>query len=349
MVRWFGLLLLTAIAVVGFVFMSNSRTNSASVDIMLTTPEGDSVVVAAPGWVEPRSEEIRLSASLSGRLQVVSVDEGDQVSAGQIVANTENAELVAALARAEATLRRRQAELERLQNGARGEERAEAAAAVRETAAALRTAQTVMERRRSLLDQKIVAREQFDEAEREFLMARARHEAEIQRQALIDEPPRAEDVAIAEAELAYARAAGDEARAMLEKSLVRSPIDGVVLRKYRHSGETVLTSVEMPIVTVGDVSRLNVRADVDERDIARVSLGQRVYVSAAAFGDERFWGTVIELGRVLGRKTRRTDEPKERTDTKILEVLIELDRADRLLPGLRVDTYFVELEAPPAG
>lgn len=313
----------------------------AMIQIALIEPAGGGVVAAAPGWIEPVSEEIRLAAPLPGRLENVAVEEGDRVTSGQVVAVLENAEYRAELERAEATLLKRQAELERLVNGAREQERAEAAAVVREAAAAVRTAEIVLERRRAMLAEATVGTESVDEAEREFLMARARHEAAIERRDLVNAPPRAEDVAVAEAEVAIAQAIRDQAAAVLEQTYVRSPLDGVVLRKHMQSGETVLTTVHMPIVSVGDVSRLTVRADVDERDIARIELGQRGYVTAPAFGDAQFWGTVTQVGWQLGKKERHTDEPKERTDTKVLEVLIELDAAERLLPGQRVDTFFV--------
>lgn len=336
-----------AVALLGLAALQ--ETSPAMIEIALIEPAGGGVVAAAPGWVEPLSEEIRLAAPLAGRLAAVLVEEGDRVARGQVIAALENAEYRAELERAEAMLLRRRAERERLVNGAREQERAEAAAFVREAAAALRTAEIVLERRRAMLVEATVGKEEVDEAEREYLMARARLEAAAERQNLVNAPPRPEDVAVAEAEVAIARANRDQAAAVLDRTFVRSPVDGVVLRKHMHSGETVLTTVEMPIVTVGDVSRLNVRADVDERDIARIRVGQRGYATAPAFGEVQFWGTVKRIGWQLGKKARHTDEPKERTDTKILEVLIELDEADRLLPGLRVDTFFVAGEPGSPG
>lgn len=321
----------------------------AMIEIALIEPAAGGVVAAAPGWVEPVSEAIQLAAPLAGRLQTVAVKEGDRVVRGEVIATLENAAYRAALDRAEAMLLKRRAELERLVNGAREQERAEAAALVREAAAAVRTAEILLERRRAMLAEATVGKEDVDEAERDYLMARARLEAAVQRQELVNAPPREEDVAIAEAETAIAAADRDHAAAMLDQTVVRSPVDGVVLRRHMHGGETVLTAVATPIVTVGDVSHLNIRADVDEQDIARIHVGQRAYATASAFGETRFWGTVTEIGRQLGKKTRHTDEPKERTDTKILEVLIELDEADRLLPGLRVDTYFMAGGGEPAG
>jgi HlyD family secretion protein len=92
-------------------------------------------------------------------------------------------------------------------------------------------------------------------------------------------------------------------------------------------------------VTLGDTSRLRVRVDVDENDVAGVYVGQRAWVTAPAYGDRKFTGRVIQIGQMLGRKNVRKDEPSERVDTKILETLIELDPGTALPIGLRVDAF----------
>jgi hypothetical protein len=77
-------------------------------------------------------------------------------------------------------------------------------------------------------------------------------------------------------------------------------------------------------------------------------VGQRAYVTAEAYGTQRFWGHIIRVGRILGKKNIRTDEPSEHVDTKILETLVELDAGQTLPMGLRVDS-FVELSGQEPG
>jgi HlyD family secretion protein len=81
--------------------------------------------------------------------------------------------------------------------------------------------------------------------------------------------------------------------------------------------------------------------DVDEHDVGAVRVGHRAFVTATAYGSRRFEGRVIRIGRVLGRKNIRTEEPRERVDTKILETLVELDPGADLPIGLRVDATIV--------
>ena len=129
---------------------------------------------------------------------------------------------------------------------------------------------------------------------------------------------------------------------MLEKTIVRSPIDGVVLRRHAKAGESVSTQFDSPIVTLADRSAVRVRVDVDETDVARLHVGQAAYVTADAFGTRRFPGKVIRVGQLLGKKNVRTDEPTERVDQKVLETLVELEDGKDLPLGLRVRAYLVE-------
>jgi multidrug resistance efflux pump len=238
----------------------------------------------------------------------------------------------------------KRAELLRVLNGARDQERREAAAVVLEARAVLENAQAEMERRRALYSSGDLSRAEFERTERQLRVAQARLEAAAQHASFVSADAREEDRRRALADVAAAEARLREARAMLEKTYVRSPLDGVVLRKHRRAGESVSDSFDTPIVTVGDNSRLRVRVDVDESDVARIREGQRAYVTADAYGDRKFWGRVVRIGQVLGRKNVRTDEPTERVDTKILETLVELEDAS-LPAGLRVDAYVVVNES----
>lgn len=301
-------------------------------------------VIAAPGRVEPVSEEINLSAEVSGTLQAVPVEEGDAVRRGQLIARLVDSDYRARVTSAAAQVIHAEAELRRLLSGARDPERDEALAAVREAEAVMEQAHAEMERRQSLYRTGDIAREEAERAERQFEVAASRYEARRQRHALIADEAREEDRAKAEADVARARALLDEARAQLEKTAIRSPITGVILRKHLKAGESVSNlpnAPSSPIVTVADVAILRVRADVDETDVGKVRLGQRAYVTADAYGDRKFWGRVRRIGQVLGKKRVRTDEPTERVDTKILETLIELDRGQRLHLGLRVNSFIL--------
>lgn len=299
----------------------------------------DTILIAAPGRVEAVSEEIRVSSELSGRLKIVNVEEGGRVRRGQVLAELVNDEYRARVGAAEAELALRQAELRRTVNGAREQERREAEASMKAAKAVLDNAKSEAERRRGLADRNMISRDEAERYERGYLVARAQFEQATQHYLLIDANAREEDRAKAEAELASARAQLAEARAFLEKTYIRAPLDGVVLRKLRHDGESVSTQFDSPVITIADDSTLRVRLDVDESDVSKLHAGQRAYVTAEAYGTQKFWGHVVRVGNILGRKNVRTDEPSEHVDTKILETLVELQPGQRLPLGLRVDSF----------
>ena len=292
-------------------------------------------VVSASGRIESISEEIPLAAEIPGRLVELLVEEGAKVSQGQPLARLDPREYRAQVDSAEALVRQKEAELQRLQNGSREQERREARALTREAEALLENMRTERDRRAGLFRSGDIARE------------------EVERQRLIEAAPRDEDLARAQAELDLAEARAASTRILLGKTVIHAPIGGVILRRHLRVGEVVAasqTGALQPIYTLGDLSRLRVRAEIDELDIGRVQRDDPAYATIDAYGDRRFPGRVVRLGQLLGRKTLRSDNPAEKTDTKILEVLIDLDPVDdlsvRLLVGLRVQVFLPESSAP---
>ncbi len=144
---------------------------------------------------------------------------------------------------------------------------------------------------------------------------------------------------MAHARYLAAQARRDQAKAQLDRLTVLAPIAGEILRVKYRAGEYYNPAGSEPLITMGDTSKLRVRMDLDEREVGRVKLGAAAYVTADAFPDVRFAGRVAEIGRRMGRKNVRSDDPVERIDTKILEVMIDIDDSSRLIPGLRVMSY----------
>ena len=310
-------------------------------------PAGADRLVAAGGLVEPASQARQLAASVIGRIVKMNFEEGDHVAEGDVIAEIENGDLKAQLTGAEATLIARRNELARLKAGAREQEISAAKAELREAEAVVAMARSASERRIALGAKQIVSAEAVDQARADRDTAEARRDMLAQRLSLLVSPPRSEDVAIAQANLDAVQAQIAEITAEIEKTIVRSPIDSVILKLYRRAGETVSNLPPTPIATVGDTSQLRVRADIDESDVAVILLGQTMWVTADAFPGRRFRGTVAQIGGQLGRKNFRNDNPEERLDTKILEVLIDLEPGVQLPIGLPVDIKADEARNSP--
>ncbi len=312
--------------------------------------EGLARMISASGRIEPISEEIALGSEIPGRLMALLVEEGGSFRKGETLARLDDAEYRARLDSAMALRRQKEAELLRVRNGSREQERREALAMMRESEAVMENLKTERDRRATLFRTGDIAREEVERAERQLEVARARHAAAVERHSLIDAPARIEDVARAEAELALAQAAIDTARIMLDKTVIRAPLDGVVLRRHLRVGEIVaggqaggLSGASPPIFTLADLSRLRVRAEIDELDVGRLKNGLPAYATIDAWGDRRFNGRIVRIGGLFGRRTLRTDNPAERVDTKVLETMIDLDPIDdpsvRPQIGLRVNVF----------
>jgi len=297
--------------------------------------------VAGPGLVEPLSESVKVGAELTGKLQSVLADEGDAVKKGQVLAVLVNDDYRAAVLAAQANLADKQANLEKVVHGARQQERAEALAAASEAEANMKNAQADMQRRERLYQKGVVSREETENFENQYNVAKARYDAAREHYRLVDAEARSEDVSMGQAQVQLAQAQLAEDKARYEKTFIRSPLSGVVLRRHHRAGETIVSSNSNPdpVFTLGDCKVLRVRMDVDEADVSGLRLGERAYVTARAFGDRRFWGKVVQIGEQLGKKNVQTDEPAEHVDKKILETLVQLDGALGLPVGLRVDGY----------
>jgi ABC exporter DevB family membrane fusion protein len=328
-----------------------ARGTQAKRNQITKTAPSTEFLIAAAGRVEPGSEDIKLASQLNGKLISVLVEEGDSVKAGQVLAQLENSDYRAQAESAAAEVQQKEAELRKVINGARAQERSEAWSSVEEARAVMNNAQSEMERRQKLFAAGVISREEADRYAKEYDVAKARYDEMSHRHDLVDAAAREEDRAMADANLQLARAKLEEVQAVLEKTYIRAPVDGMVLRKHHRAGESVSNSSTSPdpIFTIGDTRALRVRVDVDEADVSKLKLGQAAFVTADAYGTSRFSGRVVRIGQELGRKNVRTDEPTERVDMKILETLVELDSGVELPIGLRVNAFIVEDKNQRAG
>ena len=329
---------LVSVSIGAFAGCSNNTAETAPA---VTPANKEEVVVAAPGLLEPVTEELKIGSELGGRIRAVLVEEGDRVRQGQIVVTLEDDEYQARIRTAEAAVKQRESELQRLLAGARREERQIARYQAEEAQAILNNSRIELRRREELFKTGDISKEDLERAQRDYNVAAARSDQASQNQALVNAEARSDDIAKAQAAIDVAKSQLAESRTLLAKTIIRCPINAIVLRKHLKTGENVFVDSNTPILTIGDTAGMRVRVDVDEADIGKIQVGQKAYVSVQAYGDKKFWGRVVRISQILGKKNIRTEEPTERIDKKILETLIELDEASKLPPGLRVNAFII--------
>jgi multidrug resistance efflux pump len=126
------------------------------------------------------------------------------------------------------------------------------------------------------------------------------------------------------------------------KCSILAPIDGTVLRVYARRGESYSTVTPRPLFSVADTSARHIRAEIDERDVDRVSLGQTVLIEADALDGKKLKGSVGSISDMMGRKSISTGDPADKSDRDVLEAIIDLEDSSRPLPiGFRVTVQFL--------
>jgi HlyD family secretion protein len=310
--------------------------------------------VAAPGRVEPQGGEVRLSAIQGGRIVDVLVEVNDAVQAGDLLVRLDDVDHEArvAAADAEVNVRKRERDAENVTGLARDRRVAEDAHAVAERA---------LTSARAEFDRLLKARKgasppaAADVARQRDAVQAARERLEETRVALrrILSTANLPLQTRLESGLAAARADLSLAEAALERSRIRAPRDLTVLSIAAVVGETAVPSPEQPLLVMGDMSALRVRTEIEERDVAKVRVGQIVTVRSDAFPGQDFEGRVTSLASTLGPSKIGPKGPRRGIEVDVLEVFVTLNGKPPVLPGMRVDVLVkpeatAEATRPPA-
>jgi multidrug resistance efflux pump len=302
------------------------------------TPLPQTALIGGNGVVEPRGEEVAVAAPLPGKIMARRVQEGSQVKTGDAIVELENSAELAALRAADADLAVTEADYLAARRGGRASDVAASSAEAEAAQARAELSKASLDRIERLAKDGAATGDELDRARRTYEADAAAASAAGARTKSVRRP-RKEDVLAAQARVEASRARRDQAAAALDKLVVRAPIDGEVLQAKYDVGEYYSPSGGDALVILGDTRVLQVRMDVEERDIGGLALGAKSFVMADAWPGRRFEGKLVEIGRRMGRRNVRTDDPTERTDTKILEVVLELEDPADLVPGLRVMSF----------
>jgi HlyD family secretion protein len=295
-------------------------------------------LAVAPGRVEPLSGVIRVAVPVMGVIGQVLVRANDTVFAGEPLVRLVDPEARARLgaAEAQAAMRRRVRNKETAPSGAAPRRRAEDAVA---------DAEAAVSEARSFVDKATADRRagrgldgDVDAARSGLTRAQDRltqRKSEL-RGIEVDAPLPTQ----AEGQLKIARSELLAAQAAIEKLTIRAPIDGTILQMNAKAGELASPSSAQPLVLLGNVSALRVRAEADERDLEKIKLGQSVQVRPAAFPGREIAGTVSFIAPLVEAGRHNALGQRNMTDVDVVEVLIDLGEPGPLAVGMKVDVYF---------
>jgi HlyD family secretion protein len=254
----------------------------------------------AEGKADVEGGIIQVASRTAGVVREVNVLEGDTVRKGQVLARQEDDAPRLAVRTAEASLTQAKAQL--------GVTEVQLAAARRE---------------KGRLDalNGVVSSQQVDQAADAVASAEA---------SLVSEHAA---IGVAETQL-------NEARYRLEQTIVRAPANGVIVRRYANPGTGASTLNVTPMFDLEPAGARIVRAEVTETELPSVSLGQAVRIVPEADQSRTYPGKVIRQAALFGARKLQSDDPAERTDERVVEVVVSADGAPFLV-GQRVLVKFV--------
>jgi HlyD family secretion protein len=238
------------------------------------------------GRVETTSR-VEVGSTLTGRVRQVAAVEGAQVKAGDVLVRLDNDELRAALAQAQAGERQASARLA----GLRSSGRSAAEATVAQAASVLVAAQADLRRTLDLVTQGFLSQARLDEARRAVAVAQAQLDAARAQSSANAEP--GTDVAQAQAQLALARAARTAAESRLGEAVITAPADARVLSRMVEPGQIVQPG--RALLALALAGPLTLVAQVDERYLEQLQLGQPATVLADAYPTQPFMARVLSI------------------------------------------------------
>ncbi len=255
-------------------------------------------IVEGTGEIKP-TKNVEISADISGKIVKIGVKEGDRLKKGQFLLQIDPSLYQAELESAQASLKATEAQL--IQNEA-----------------AYEIAKKNYERAKKLFAKGIISQEEFLKAEADFKSSLSSLKALKFR-------------------IKQNEAQVRSAKEKLKKTLITSPVDGVVTSLNVEEGEVaIIGTMNNPgtiLLTVADLSQMQAEVWVDETDVVKVKRGQKATVEVDAFPEEKFHGAVTEVGSSPQQETAALSSSQEQAKEYKVVIVLEGD-VRKLKPGL---------------
>lgn len=268
--------------------------------------------VTASGKIYPETE-VKISPEVSGEITDLPIQEGDSVSRGKLLVRINPAIYSSLVNQAEASVSESRA---RTSNSRE---------MLQQSKAQFDQAQANYNRNKKLYADKVISAMEFEQAEASFLSAKASYEA-----------ARA-SVSGGEYSVQGASASLNQARENLRKTTIFAPTSGIISQLNVKLGERVVGTAQMAgteILTIADMSRIEVRVDVSETDIAKVKIGDTATIEADAYRNRKFKGVVSKIS-VSSKTSAATQLSTDQVTNYTVYILILANSYADLAANLR--------------
>lgn len=318
------------------------------------------VTVAETGTIQPLTK-VEIKSKVAGQVDKILVDVGAHVKKGQLLIQLDTKDMERQRAQSEADLSMAQARLAKLKAGARLWEIKEAQAQLSQREANYRRASEEFRRSEAALQASTITPRDAESARSEYAGARAQLEESRARLSLLKAGSRQEEIQEAVAQCRKAAMALRAAEDQLAYASIRAPMDGTIIRRGIEEGEMVSPGVSATaqgtsMLTVADLGNLIIQSNLNQVDVGKVRLGQKVEIRVDSAPGKVFFGKVWKVAPAA-----EAEKDSQQATIQTFPVKTRINSgasAEVLRPGMTADidikvtskkTLFLPIEAVVRG
>ena len=302
-----------------------------------------SVILNATGYIVAH-HKIQVASKVVGKVAWIGVEKGDKVREGQVIVRLEDDEYRAQLRQATGNASALEARLLELNNGSRPEELQVAKANLESAQAELVNAKINRERVQKLVEAKVAARQQLDDAQ-------AKYDNQVARVASLERTfelarlgPRKEVIQQVQGQITQANGQVDFYQTQLNNTIIRAPSTGTILERIVEKGEFVTTGfvgdrgAKGYVVSMADLMDLQVELDINQADFARLDRRQKGVLTTDAYPDRKYEVIIAEIA------------PEANRQKATVQVKVKVLNPDEYLrPEMNASVAFISEDKPVSG
>jgi HlyD family secretion protein len=274
-----------------------------------TSDAAGATVLSATGYIVAH-HTINVNSKVTGRLEWIGVEKGDQVKEGQVLVRLEHQEFQASYEQAEGAVANAKAYLDELQHGSRPEEVQQAQHNLNEARATLVNDKLTLDRTKELGAAGVVSKQALDDATAKFDSDQQRVDSLEKAFQLTKIGPRAEEIDRAKGALAQAQGQLDYAKSQLDATVIRAPVSGTILDRTAEKGELITAQFasaaaggpQGSVVSLADLNDIQVELDIAQSDFARIGPKQNASVTTDAYPDKTYDGEIAQISPEANRQ-----------------------------------------------
>lgn len=293
----------------------------------------DGNTISVSGNIEVTTVE--LSFKIPGRVTERLVDEGETITAGEVVAKLDPSDLIQETASRRAEVQAARAMLTELETGYRKEEIAQAAAVLKRIEAEAERIRIDFGRQQQLFRKEVISARDFDASRAAYESSQASVREARERLKLLQSGPRKETIDQARARLRGSEALLALAETRLGYATLASPVSGLILSKNIEPGEQVAAGT--PVITVGKLDEVWLRAYINEADLGRVKVGQQATVTTDTYPDKKYRGHISFISPEAEFTPKSVQTEKERVKLVYRIKIVVPNKEQELKPGMPAD------------